>query len=181
MNAHASMNLPVGLEALFKTSNVALSLADANLPDMPLVMVNDKFCEITGYSREEALGRNCRFLQPENGAGPVRESMKAFLGDPKRTEERFIIANQTKAGEPFLNLVYMAKISAGKDESFVLGSQFAVRGDAAEAQLYDKALKTDLRQLNALFRDTDWVLLGSMKALADSAAMIARYRLEGDA
>lgn len=37
-----------------------ISIADPNLPDMPIIYVNDAFLEMTGYSRSEVLGRNCR-------------------------------------------------------------------------------------------------------------------------
>ena len=41
----------------------ATCLTDPNLPDNPLVFVNDLFCDLTGYSREQLLGKNCRLLQ----------------------------------------------------------------------------------------------------------------------
>lgn len=37
-----------------------ITIADCSLPDHPLIFANDAFSKITGYSREEALGKNCR-------------------------------------------------------------------------------------------------------------------------
>ena len=46
----------------------------------PLVYVNAAFCDITGYSKAEAHGRNCRFLQ-----GPETElAAVAALVDAQR-------------------------------------------------------------------------------------------------
>jgi PAS domain len=46
-------------------------IADPHLPDCPIVFASDGFLELTEYSREEILGRNCRFLQvrPPETAG----------------------------------------------------------------------------------------------------------------
>lgn len=38
-------------------------ISDPTLPDCPIVFASDAFLELTGYSREDVLGRNCRFLQ----------------------------------------------------------------------------------------------------------------------
>ena len=43
-----------------------LVIADATVPDMPLVYVNPAFEQLTGYAAAEVLGRNCRFLQGED-------------------------------------------------------------------------------------------------------------------
>lgn len=38
-------------------------LSDPSLPDNPIVYASSGFCKLTGYKRQEVLGRNCRFLQ----------------------------------------------------------------------------------------------------------------------
>jgi PAS domain-containing protein len=49
-----------------------ITIADPNLPDCPLMYVNAAFCRMTGYDREEIIGRNCRFLQgPETDRAAV--------------------------------------------------------------------------------------------------------------
>ena len=42
---------------------VGITISDGSLPDHPLVYANDAFESMTGYTIEEALGRNCRYLQ----------------------------------------------------------------------------------------------------------------------
>lgn len=49
-----------------------ITIADPNLPDCPLMYVNEAFCNMTGYTREEIIGRNCRFLQgPDTDASSI--------------------------------------------------------------------------------------------------------------
>ena len=38
-------------------------ISDMTIPGAPMIFVNSEFCRTTGYAREEACGRNCRFLQ----------------------------------------------------------------------------------------------------------------------
>ena len=50
-------------EKAMESIQEGIAIADARLPDQPLIHVNEGFCRISGYSREEVLGKNCRFLQ----------------------------------------------------------------------------------------------------------------------
>lgn len=174
-----SAHLPAGLKALFERSNVSLSIADLSKPDSPLVGVNEAFCQLTGYDPGEVLGRNCRFLQPEDGPGPVRKRMRSFLEDATQADGKFLVPNVTKSGERFLNLVYMAKLNRGDGVRFVLGSQFAPdQNGALGPDIYDLALEQDLRQLKLLTNGHNWTVLGSFDALASSHSIIARARME---
>ncbi|MBX7496601.1 PAS domain-containing protein [Qipengyuania sp. 6B39] len=171
--------LPTGLKGIFERSGVSLSIADYEAEDCPLIGVNQAFCDTSGYAPEEVLGRNCRFLQPNNDAGPVRERMRHFLADPDTTDERFIVPNVTRDGRPFLNLVYLAKLAQSGTVRLVLGAQFAIDpGKTRDPDLYDRALAEDLRQLNLLTRDDSWAVLGSVEALASSQALLARALLD---
>lgn len=172
-------SLTDGLQAMLQNSRIALSIADGQQDDFPLVGVNEAFCTLTGYRPETVLNRNCRFLQPEGGAGPVRNRMRQFLKDPKQDQEKFVIPNETADGRRFLNLVYMAKLFRGNQLCYILGSQFdATRGKTPALSLYEDALKEDIRRYNLLADDTGWVMLGSFDALANSHALIASSKLD---
>lgn len=173
-----SAGLPPGFVALFERSTVSMSVADFTRPDCPLVGANRHFFELCGYEPEEVIGRNCRFLQPEGGAGPVRDRIRDFLADPRATNDKFLVPNQTKQGAPFLNLIYLAKLTKLGKTRLVLGSQFQVGRAEANAELYDRALEEDLRQLNLLTSESNWSVLGTFEALASSHSIIAQARFE---
>jgi PAS domain-containing protein len=64
----------------------AFVVSDPNLPDCPIVFASDAFLELSGFSRFEVLGRNCRFLQvlpPSASATCVRwvAARVVVLGD----------------------------------------------------------------------------------------------------
>jgi PAS domain S-box-containing protein len=80
---------------------MSVVFSDPNLPDNPMIYVSPEFELQTGYSVEEATGRNCRFLQgPEtnpHAIEAIRQGLKA--------ETRFTIdiLNYRKDGQLFLN------------------------------------------------------------------------------
>ncbi|KQQ32535.1 hypothetical protein ASF58_24345 [Methylobacterium sp. Leaf125] len=58
--------------AAVRATRMPMVITDPRLPDNPIVYVNDAFVKLTGYARDEILGRNCRFLQgPETDPGDV--------------------------------------------------------------------------------------------------------------
>ncbi|MDJ0895397.1 MAG: PAS domain S-box protein [Alphaproteobacteria bacterium] len=87
--------------ALIEELDGAVTVSDMTAPDMPLVYVNQAFEKLTGYRAEEALGRNCRFLQgPDTDASSLRLLRQAVsAGRPLR----LTLLNYRKSGEPFWN------------------------------------------------------------------------------
>src|ERR1700712_6086571 len=66
-------------QAAVQMTRMAMTLSDPNLPDNPLIFCNPAFIEQTGYAEEEALGRNCRFLQgPATDSAAVEKIRKAI-------------------------------------------------------------------------------------------------------
>ncbi|KAK4993370.1 hypothetical protein LTR66_006049 [Elasticomyces elasticus] len=97
-------------------------LTDPAKADNPIVYASDGFVKVTGYSRNEIIPRNCRFLQNRH----TDKSAVSRLRDAiyKRKESVELLLNQKKNGEPFWNLLYTAPLfdTAG-DVVFFLGGQ----------------------------------------------------------
>jgi len=60
---------------------VGITLSEASKPDNPLVYVNRKFEEMTGYDATEAVGRNCRFLQGPDTDPDAVAAMRRAIND----------------------------------------------------------------------------------------------------
>jgi len=100
-------------------ASLGVVITDPSGDDNSIVYVNRGFTEMTGYSREETVGRNCRFLQgPETDPASVRELREAVEAEESVTTE---ILNYTKDGEPFWNLLEISPVTndAGETVNFV--------------------------------------------------------------
>lgn len=160
-------------------SGIALTVADARKEDFPLVSANPAFVQLTGYEADEVIGRNCRFLQPPGGAGPVRQRIRDFLHDPAQRENRFLLPNVRKNGERFLNLLYMTKIRQRGSDFMVVGAQFDfTKHDRRGQDGYDQTLREDIREIGRLTGEMGMVTLGTFQSLATSAAIIAEAKLD---
>jgi len=87
---------------------VGISISDPDQEDNPMIYVNEGFEEITGYSAEETVGRNCRFLQgPDTREEPVAAMRRAIdTEQPVAVELR----NYRKDGTMFWNRVTIAPV-----------------------------------------------------------------------
>ncbi|KAI7591636.1 hypothetical protein KC343_g18115 [Hortaea werneckii] len=96
-------------------------LTDPNKADGPIVYASDGFVSVTGYSRNEVIPRNCRFLQSRQTDQAAVGRLRAALG--KREEHVELLLNHKKSGEPFWNLLYVAPLfdSNGKLVFFLRG------------------------------------------------------------
>jgi diguanylate cyclase (GGDEF)-like protein/PAS domain S-box-containing protein len=88
------------------TSGVVV--ANACLPDLPLIYVNSAFERMTGYRRDEILGGNCRFLQGSDTDQPGLESVRQAI--LKAKDVQTVLKNYRKDGSVFWNELYMSPI-----------------------------------------------------------------------
>lgn len=105
-------------------ASCGITLADATKKDQPLIYVNDAFLKMTGYSREEVLGKNCRFLQGNDRDQKARQTIRRAL--TKNEPVTVQINNYKKTGEMFLNELHIAPIRNGKDVTHFVGVQTVI-------------------------------------------------------
>jgi PAS domain S-box-containing protein len=82
-------------------SHTGIAISDARLPDNPVIDCNPAFEVITGYSRDEVIGRNCRFLQREDADPATLKRIRSAI--KKEQHITVVIKNYRKDGSPFWN------------------------------------------------------------------------------
>ena len=170
--------LSQGIASYFGSANLALSISAVDAPDDELLAVNERFCALTGYTPDEVVGHNCRFLQrhltDQPGHGPIRD----FLSDPTRNRVRTHLINFRADDEPFVNMLTMTRLTGpGGKARFILASQFDVTS-AAPTELLDYAEEwRDHFGTHQKSREEREILIGSLHSLSEAAAAIAQARL----
>lgn len=97
-------------------------ITDPRLADNPIIFASDSFLELTEYTREEVLGRNCRFLQgPDTDQGTVTKIRDAIKEQREVTVQ---LLNYTKTGKVFWNLFHLQPMRDQKGElQYFIGVQ----------------------------------------------------------
>ena len=127
--------------AAVRASQMAMVITDPLQDDNPIVFANDAFCALTGYARDEILGRNCRFLQePDTDPVEVTRLRDAIAG---RVPVEVQLLNRRKDGGVFWNRLFVSPVFQGTDLAFFVASQF----DATSEKARLDHLETDRQAL----------------------------------
>lgn len=136
-------------------SPIAMVVTNPRLPDNPIVAINAAFTALTGYSAEEAVGRNCRFLAGADAESWDRSALREAVDQQKPTIAELL--NYRKDGSSFRNAVMIAPLF---DESgslaYYVGSQMDVSegrsatGESRRTRASELVAKLTPRQVQVL-------------------------------
>jgi len=122
----------MSISEMISSSPTAAVISNPRLPDNPIIACNDAFVELTGYSRDEIIGRNCRFLR---GSGTEDDKARILRDGIWRKQPVMVeIVNYKKDGTRFRNAVMVAPIFDAEGEvEYYLGSQVEIAEDQGQA------------------------------------------------
>ena len=139
----------VDLSSVINMAGSSITISDPNKKDTPLVYVNQGFQDLTGYSAEEILGRNCRFLQRSDrdqaGIEKLRDAIKNGKGCT------IVLRNYRKDGTLFYNELYTSSIF---DEQGKLAYFMGVQNDVTERINREMQLE---RMIEKTIEDASWL------------------------
>ncbi|MCC3245044.1 PAS domain-containing protein [Methylocystis sp. WRRC1] len=119
-----------------------VTLSDPDLEDSPIVYANKAFEDMCGYSQEEIIGINCRFLQGSDRDQPELERLRAAIKKGEAVE--VTLRNYRKNGELFHNrLVVKPLFDDRGNVVYFLGVQYDIT-EQVEAQQEIKTLSEKL-------------------------------------
>jgi PAS domain S-box-containing protein len=156
------------LERAVTASTNSIVITDPNQPDDPLVYVNPAFERTTGYATEEALGRNCRFLQGEDGDQPGLEEVRAAVREGRHCT--VVLRNYRKDGTLFWNelSVYPVRDEEGRVANFV-----GVQNDVTERLRTEEVLSETRRaERRRIARDLHDIVLQDLSGALQSLRLM---------
>jgi PAS domain S-box-containing protein len=127
-----------------------ITISDNLQQDNPIVYANEGFERLTGYDREDVLGRNCRFLQGENTDPIIIKEIRRSIREEKAC---FVeILNYKKDGTPFWNALSITPI---RNDSGQVTNYIGIQSDITKRKKFENALyrvSAKLEQTNQQMR-----------------------------
>ncbi|WP_036266632.1 HWE histidine kinase domain-containing protein [Methylobacterium sp. 10] len=157
---------PDPFAAALRATRMPMVIADPNLPDTPIVFVNAAFERATGYSREEILGRNCRFLQgPQTDPADVVRIREAIA---KAVPIEIDLLNHRKNGDVFWNRLLIAPVfDSNRKVAYFFASQLDVtleKDRMVRLQNDRDALETEVERRSLALRRSETSLRFALAA-----------------
>lgn len=117
--------IPQVLSAILDECVNGVTLADPDLEDAPIVYANKAFERLTGYTQEEIVGHNCRFLQGEDREQEARYQIADAIDKHEGIE--VTLRNYKKDGTLFHNHLKIVPLFDKKQRViYYLGVQYDI-------------------------------------------------------
>jgi sigma-B regulation protein RsbU (phosphoserine phosphatase) len=127
-----------------------ITIADARLPDMPLIYANTGFERLTGYAVADVLRRNCRFLQGTETDPEAADEIRHAIREERECVVE--ILNYRKDGSSFWNRLSITPV---RDDAGLLTHFIGVQSDVTARRRAEEELQRasgELERVNQRMR-----------------------------
>lgn len=135
------------LQLTIEASNDGIVVAEQEGDDSILIYANPAFERLTGYSADEILYRDCRFLQADDRKQPGVQAIRQAIREKRPCRE--VVRNYRKDGSVFWNELSITPVFNEADElTYFIGIQKDV---TAQVEAYDRLreLESQLAKLTS--------------------------------
>jgi PAS domain S-box-containing protein len=149
------------LEKAINSTDVGITITDATDEDDQIIFSNQGFTDLTGYSKDEIMGKNCRFLQNNDRNQEGRKEIRQLLENGEGG--RAILRNFKKNGTMFWNELSIAPI---KDQNGETTHFVGIQNDVTDLVETQQQLKVEKNHHKIITENT--------------VDMISRHSLDGN-
>ena len=161
---------PEMLVNVLDASNTGIVITDNLLPDNPIIYCNPAFEQLSGYNRDEIIGRNCRFLQSQDRSQQARYDIRAAISAGEKCVVQ--IRNYTKSGKLFYNELYLSPVKNDLNEvTHFIGVQNDVSARVkAEQELEQnyKEIEEKVTERTNMLRESEEYLSSIVETIRES-------------
>ena len=164
---HAGTGKGDPFAAAIRATRMPMIVTDPRQPDNPIVFSNDAFLKLTGYSRAECLGRNCRFLQgPDTDRAAVDKVREAVL---QSRDISIDLLNYRKDGSRFWTALYVSPVIDERGDVLFF---FASQVDVSERKDAERSVQAAKDHFERVFQERSRDLESTLRDLRETNAKL---------
>ena len=133
-------------EAALESAGDGVVISSMTLPGEPIIYANPAFLRMSGYSRDEVIGTNCRFLQGADTGQQQLDEIRRAIREQRGC--RVILRNYRKDGTLFWNLLTMSPVFAPEGH---VSHYVGVQSDITSRMEQEEVLRLRTERLNTVF------------------------------
>ncbi|MGE4513754.1 MAG: PAS domain S-box protein [Chryseobacterium sp.] len=168
-------NIELYIQAL-NSANCGIIITDNLQPDNPIVYCNKAFENISGYSYDEIIGHNCRFLQSQDRSQPERQYIKEAISEGK--DCRVEIRNYKKNGDLFWNELFISPV---KNDDGIITHFIGVQNDITDRKRAEHELREEKSSVERKIQERTKELIESESFLSSIIQTVRESLLVLDA